>query len=510
VVSVLVRLAPSTDRSAGRALRGLRWYVCGLLFLVTLINYVDRQTVGALGPLLRQEIGWDDAGFGWINFAFSLAYAMAIGVSGRLLDRVGVKVGLAWAVTVWSVAAVSHALARGVVGFAVARFALGLGEAANYPGCIKATAEWFPRRERALATGIFNSGANFGIMLSPGIVLLATSFGWRAAFVVTGALGFLWVGWWTTFYQPPSAHPSLGEQERALILEDADGPGSLHVPWTSLLRYRQAWAFALGKMLTDPVWWFYMFWLPTYLTRERGETTLHASVMLLWPYLAADLGSIGGGWVSGHLIKRGWPVGRARLGAMALFALCMPAAILAAFARSFALTLGLISLAMAAHQAWSANLFTMASDMFPRRVVGSVVGLGQTAGAIGAMLMTLLVGGFLQATRDYVPIFVLAGLLHPLALLLIHLLVGARMPEANLDPRVADAPSGALRTVGTVVVLAGGGMLGAVCLSWRLLAARSISVAPQGLVVSLAVSLVGVALLHASRPGRGVQKRSHR
>ncbi len=498
---------PSADvaldaaRSAGKTIAGLRWYICGLLFLVTMINYIDRQSMGVLAPILEKSIpGWDEAGFGWINFGFSLAYAIMFGVAGRLLDRLGVKAVLFWAVLVWSVAAVSHSLASSVVGFAMARFALGLGEAANFPGCIKTTAEWFPRRERAFATGIFNAGSNIGVMLSPVIVLLATRFGWRAAFILTGVLGLGWVGLWAFFYRAPEIHPSLGADERAVILSDKDPPGSaVQVPWTSLLRYRQVWAFALGKMMTDPVWWFYLSWLPKYLTKERGVTALTGAVMLFVPYAAADIGSIGGGYLSGFLMKRGWSVGRARLTAMGIFAFCMPGAIVAVLTSNFYVALGLISLATASHQAWSANIFTLVSDMFPKKAVGSVVGLGGMAGAIGGMFMTLVAGGLLQATHNYVPLFIIAGVMHPLALFTIMGFAGLDFQRADIDAGGHTAPSRNLAIAGSVITLAGAVLTGVVLLYWDILFRRSQGAALQGLVGSIGVTLLGGALLYASR-----------
>ena len=505
---------PSTEAalraatSVGRTIKGLRWYICGLLFLVTLINYIDRQTMGVLNPILKKDLGWDEAGFGWINFAFSLAYAIMFGVAGRVLDRIGVKAGLIWAVTVWSVAAVCHSLAQGVIGFAIARFALGLGEAGNFPGCIKATAEWFPRRERAFATGIFNASSNMGVMLSPLIVMLAVRFGWRAAFILTGTLGFAWVALWALFYKAPEAHRNLGADERELILSDKDLTDSaVQVPWTSLLRYRQTWAFALGKMMSDPVWWFYLFWLPTYLTKERGVTAQTASVMLLYPYTAAAIGSIGGGWLSGFLMRRGWSVGRGRLTAMGIFALCMPATIVAVLTDKTVVALSLISLATAAHQAWSANIFTLASDLFPKKIVGSIVGLGGMAGAIGVMLMTLGAGALLQATHNYVPLFILCGVMHPLAFVTILLFVGRDFRPADIETAGHTPPSRNLMIAGSVVTLAGAVLLGTVLLSWDLLTKRSLSAAMQGVVASIMVTLLGAALIYASR-GRSEPQRS--
>jgi ACS family hexuronate transporter-like MFS transporter len=488
-------------------LRHLRWYICGLLFLATTINYLDRQAVGVLNPILRTEIGWDDAGFGWVMFAFQLAYAIMFPISGRLLDLFGVRRGLFWAVIVWSLAAMAHALARSPMGFAVARFALGVGEAANFPASIKAIAEWFPRHERALATGIFNSGTNVGVMLSPLIVWIAVQWHWQAAFVITGLTGLLWLGLWQWLYRSPQEHPRLTAAERALILKDSEPEmPAQRVPWTAVLRYRQAWAILLGKMLTDPVWWFYLYWLPSYLNRERGVSALTASVMLLYPYIAADVGSVGGGWLSGFLIKRGWPVGKARLVAMALFAVCMPGAIWAVLTNDFWLALSLISLATAAHQAWSANIFTLASDMFPKTLVGSIVGLAGMAGAIGGMFMTLIAGGMLQWTGSYVPLFVLAGIMHPLAFGAILLFGGRRLQPADMGAALATGRSPALITAGAVMAAAGAVMALVVLANWEAIvaAARSLSAAAQGLTASIGVMLLGIALLYA---GRGTASR---
>src|SRR5882724_4083356 len=484
----------------GKTIYNLRWYICALLFLVTLTNYVDRVTLGVLNPELKKIIGWNSSQFGWVNLGFSLGYAVMFAIAGRLLDRFGVKVVMICAVVVWSFASMGHALVSTWVGFAVARLVLGLGEAANFPGCIKAVTEWFPKRERALATGIFNAATNVGVMLSPAIAFLALTVGWQVAFILTGALGFLWIILWAWFYRSPEAHPNLGEQERALILSDNDPvTTAVRVPWTSLLRYRQVWGFLLGKMMTDPVWWFYLTWLPTYLNSERGVTMLKGAVMLIVPYLAADVGSIAGGYLSGFLMKRGWSVGRARLTAMAVFAFCMPAAIVAVFTKDFAIALVCISLATASHQAWSANIFTIPADTFPKKVVASVVGLGGMAGAIGGMFMQLVVGGLLQSFGTFVPLFVIAGVMHPLALVAIRLFVGKECTPVNLDEPPSPAASRHLFVAGSAVSLVGFGLVVAVLLNWSLLAGRSMSAAAQGLTASIGVALLGFALLYASR-----------
>src|SRR5262245_60279531 len=406
-------LSTAVATDAGRKLPHLRWIICGLLFVATTINYVDRQTVSVLNPILKKSIGWDDIGYAWVIFAFQLAYAIGFPIAGRWIDKLGVRAGMTWAVVLWSVAAIAHAFAGSTFGFAVARFFLGIAEAANFPGCIKAVAEWFPKRQRALATGIFNSGTNLGVVLTSSIVWLALQTSWQGAFIVTGVLGFLWLGAWLALYRPPQAHARLSDEERALILADNEpAPSAQKIPWTQLLRYRQTWAFALGKTFTDPVWWFYLTWLPDYLNRVRGLPPLKAGVVFAIPYLAASVGSIAGGWLPGHLMKRGWPAGKARLVAMMLYALGMPAAIWAVLTGNLIAAVALISVATSCHQAWSANLFTLTSDMFPKRAVGSVVGLGAMCGALGSMFMTLVAGGMLQWFGSYTPLFIAMGVMH--------------------------------------------------------------------------------------------------
>jgi len=486
--------------TTNKTIKHLRWYICAILFFATTINYLDRQAMSALNPILRKEIGWDDASYGWINFAFQLAYAIMFGIAGRLLDTFGVRAGMIWAVIVWSFAAAGHAFARSALGFSIFRFALGIGEAANFPACIKTVAEWFPKRERALATGIFNAGSNIGIMLSLPLVLLATAWHWEWAFVLTGCTGFVWLLVWARFYRAPEKHPNLSSSERELILSDKDPPGAaVRVPWSSLLRYRQAWAFLLGKMMTDPVWWFYLTWLPTYLVTKRGVSSRMTALVLIYPFIAADFGSVGGGWLSGFLMKRGWTVSRARFAAMGIAALCMPGAIWAVLTNDLYVALALISLATAAHQAWSANIFTLASDMFPKQVVGAVVGLGGMAGAIGGMFMQLVAGGVLQSFGTYVPLFVIAGVMHPLALGAITFFAGRDCPQADLIAGPALRANRNLKIAGSLVAIFGAILASTVLLNWSLIAGRSMSAAAQGLTASIGVGLLGFVLLYASR-----------
>ncbi len=325
-----------------------------------------------------------------------------------------------------------HALARSAFGFGVARFTLGLGEAGNFPAAIKTVAEWFPKKERALATGVFNSGSNVGAIVAPLVVpFIAVNYGWQWAFIITGALGFIWLAFWLAVYRKPEEHPKLSKSELAYIQSDPAEP-TTRIAWARLLPHRQTWAFAAGKFLTDPVWWVYLFWLPKFLNTTYGLNITQIGLPLVVIYVVADVGSIGGGWLSSSLIKRGWSVNRARKSAMLLCALAVVPIMFASQASNLWVAVGLISIAAAAHQGWSANLFTMVSDMFPRRAVGSVVGIGGMAGAVCGMLIATTVGLILQYTGSYVPIFIIAGCAYLIALLVIHTLV-PRMESARID-----------------------------------------------------------------------------
>ncbi|MBV9850590.1 MAG: MFS transporter [Armatimonadetes bacterium] len=424
----------------GRAVVGhYRWTVCALLFLATTINYVDRQVLGILKPTLSQSLGWNEIVYGNIVLAFQAAYALGLLLAGRLMDRVGTRLGYALALVVWSVAAMGHALARSALGFGVARAALGLGEAANFPAAIKAVADWFPQRERALATGLFNAGSNVGAVVAPLVVPWVTlRYGWPWAFVLTGAFGFAWLLLWLPLYSRPEDQPRVSAAEMAHIRSDPPEAGT-PIPWARLLPHRQTWAFALGKLLTDPIWWFYLFWLADFLKKNYGIGLSQVSLPLVVIYLVADVGSIGGGWLSSALIARGWSVNAGRKTALLACALCVLPVMLAAHTSRLWAAVGLVSLAAAAHQGWSANLFTLASDLFPRRAVGSVVGLGGMAGAVGGMAFSALVGHVLQRTHsNYAPIFLVCGLAYLFALGLIHLLAPRSAPialEAEGDHR---------------------------------------------------------------------------
>jgi ACS family hexuronate transporter-like MFS transporter len=412
----------------------VRWVICALLFFAATINYIDRQVLGILAPDLQKEIGWTELDYGRIVIAFQIAYAVMMLVWGRILDRIGTKIGFAIAVVWWSLAAMGTALARSAMTFAAARFLLGVGEAANFPASIKTVAEWFPKSERAFATGIFNSGTNIGAVVAPIMVpLLAAAWGWQAAFVGTGAIGFVWVIAWWLLYHGLDTHPHVNEAERTFIRDGAEEPITTRVPIRQVFRYRQLWAFAMGKLLTDPIWWFYLFWLPKFLAQEHNIRGVALIPYLTTVYLIADVGSILGGYVSSALIKRGWTVNRARKTAMGIFACIVPSVIIASQTRSAWLAVGLIGVATACHQAWSANLFTLSSDMFPRRAVGTVVGFGGFAGGVGGILIAEFAGRVLQRDPSfYLPMFVIAGSIYLVALAVIHLLA-PRLERAELS-----------------------------------------------------------------------------
>ena len=403
----------------------LRWYICALLFFGSMINYLDRGTIAIVAHDLQRIFGWKESDYGWIVFAFQLAYAVMMLVSGGVIDELGTRVGYALAMAWWSVAAMGHALARGMWSFATARFLLGAGEAGNFPAAIKAVAEWFPKRERALSTGIFNAGTNVGAVAAYPIVgWLLLKWGWKAAFVGTGAIGFVCLALWLVFYRLPRDHPWISPTELDYIERSSDEEQKeSEMPWRRIFGYRQAWGFTLAKFMTDPIWWFYIFWLPKYLIEVRHFSIARLEIFGMIPFLAAVPGSVAGGWLSGFLMKRGWSVNRARKTALAVCAFSMPAVILAAFSPSPWWALGLISLTTSAHQGWSANVFTLASDIFAKRDVASIVGVGGAAGAVGGMIIAPVAGYVLQVFHSYVPLFIVAGVMHPLAFGLVQLLV---------------------------------------------------------------------------------------
>ena len=414
---------------------GYRWIVLAMLFFATTINYVDRQVLGILAPQLQREIGWTETDYGAIVSWFSLTYAFGLLVMGRVLDRVGARVGFALSIIVWSVAAMGHALARTVTGFGFARAMLGIGESGNFPAAIKTVSNWFPKRERALAVGIFNAGSNVGALLAPLIVVfITTRWGWRAAFITTGAIGFVWLALWLTIYREPETHSKVTRRELEYIRSDPADPAT-RVPWLSLLAHRQTWAFFLGKALTDPVWFFYLFWLPKFLDAKWQVKLTALAAPLVAIYIVADFGSVAGGWMSSALIKRGWSVNRARKITMFVAALAIVPTMFAPSTSGLWTAVAMVSIAAAAHQWWSCNLYTIVSDMFPRRAVASVIGIGGFAGAFAAFGFQRATGRILDVTHgNYQVVFYFLGGAYLVALLVIQLLV-PRLEAAQLEVR---------------------------------------------------------------------------
>jgi ACS family hexuronate transporter-like MFS transporter len=404
----------------------LRWSVCGLLFFATTVNYVDRQVLGILKPVLEHDLHWNETDYSRVVFTFQLAYALMMPLAGRLMDWLGTRLGYALAVAVWSTASMLHSLASTPFQFSMARFALGLGEASNFPAAIKTVADWFPRKERAFATGIFNSGSNIGAIVAPlAVPIVAAHFGWRASFIFTGSLDVIWLVFWLGFYRKPSEQKRLTEKERLLIASDHEPENQPALPYSRVIGQKATWAFMIGKFLTDPVWWFYLFWVPGFLYDQYHLDLTHLGPPLIVIYVVADIGSILGGWLSKGLTARGYDLSKARKLAMLICAVAVTPVSLVMFTGSnLWLTVGLISLAAAAHQGWSANIFTLPSDTFPRPAVGSVVGLGGMGGAFGGMLVALVVGAWLDYShKAYGPLFIAAGSMYLIALLIIHLLI---------------------------------------------------------------------------------------
>jgi ACS family hexuronate transporter-like MFS transporter len=408
--------------------------ICALLFFATTINYMDRQVLGILAPTLQRELGWSEVQYGAIVSWFTIAYALGLLVAGRIMDRIGVRRGLAVAIVTWSIAAMSHALARTANAFAAARFALGLGESGNFPASIKAVAEWFPARERALATGIFNAGTNVGAIITPLVVPWITlTWGWRAAFIWTGLLSATWLAFWLNVYRPPQEHRRCSPAELSLIRGDA-AEATFAVRWRELLRHRQTWAFAVAKLLTDPIWWFYLFWLPKFLDTKYGIHLAGLAAPLIVVYALADVGSIGGGWLSGALINRGWSVNRGRKATLLIAALLIVPTMFAPYVNGMWPAVLIVGVAAGAHQWWSANLFTLSSDMFPRQAIGSVVGIGGFFGAIGGAAFQRITGIVLQHNGgNYTPIFLVCGFAYVTALAIVQLLV-PRLERARIGP----------------------------------------------------------------------------
>lgn len=401
-----------------------RWTICALLFAATTINYMDRQILGLLAPIIQKDIGWNELEYSRMNSVFYILYAVGVIGFGRLIDAWGTKLSYAGAMVFWSIAALGHSVARSFGGFAFMRAMLGLGEAGNFPSCIKAITEWFPKQERAHATGIFNSGSNFGAICAPAVIpALGARYGWRTTYVIVGSLGFLWLLAWIPLFNRPSKSKFINAAELSHIESGDTEENQPKVAWWPLLARRQTWAFMLGKFMTDPIWWFYLLWLPKWLNSTRGLDLTHIGMPLVLVYLIATIGSVGGGFLSSVLMKRGASANRARKTAMAIFAASvLPTMLLVTRVENIWVAVSLVGIAAAAHQGWSANLFTTASDMFPKAAIGSVVGLGTMAGSVGMLIFGEVIGRVLQASGNYTFLFTLCAFAYVLAFGLFHLL----------------------------------------------------------------------------------------
>ena len=408
----------------GARLGHVRWTICAMLFAATTINYMDRQVIAILKPTLQHSIGMTEVDYGYIVGAFTLAYTLGILAAGRFVDKVGTRIGYMVIMAVWSLSAMGHALANSVIEFGIARFCLGLGESGNFPAAIKTTAEWFPQSERSLATGIFNSGTNLGVIAASLIVPVVTvHYGWHVAFLVTGVFSAMWIVLWFSKFRKPADHPTLTGAELRFIYQEAAEQMGPSTPWAKLLSYRQTWAFAIGKFLTDPIWWFYLYWLPSFFSARFHLDLSHLGLPLIIVYNASAVGSIGGGWLPAPFHKLGLSASSARLAAMLLCACAVTPIFSVNFLQSEWAVIAVLSLAAAAHQGWSANLFTTASDMFPRTAVGSVTGIGGMAGSAGGSLFAIFIGYVLQLTHsNYAILFAIAASAYLLALAVMVLL----------------------------------------------------------------------------------------
>ena len=414
-----------------------RWVICAMLFAATSINYVDRQIIGVLKPTLQLEFGWTESSYGDLVFWFQAAYALGYVGFGRMIDKIGARLGYAAAVALWTAAHIAHAMVSTVGGFIAVRFALGLGESGNFPAGLKAIAEWFPKQERALATGILVAGTNIGAIMTPLIVPFITyRWGWRVAFIVTGSFSLIWLILWLRIYRRPQEHSKVSAGELAYINSDSpanpDGPRAVtNMTWRALLRVPETWAYALARFLIDPIWWMFLFWLPDFFVKRYNLDLEHFGPPLVVVYLVSDAGSISGGWLSSRLIRLGYTVNRARKLTMLLASVLVLPVMFAMYADNLWLAVAIVGVATAAHQAFSATLYTFPSDVFPRQAVGTVVGIGGTAGAIGGMLMAKYAGWVLDGIGSYTPIFIVAGSVYILALIVVHSLSPRLKPVAS-------------------------------------------------------------------------------
>ena len=422
-------------------LKNYRWLIVFLLFTATTINYLDRQIIGLLKPILEKEFSWSETDFAHIVMAFQAAYAVGLLGFGWVIDKIGTKAGYSLTIIIWSAAGMLHAVARSVTGFSLARIGLGIGEAGNYPAAVKTVAEWFPKKERGLATGLFNAGTSIGVVVAVILVpWILNRYGWHEVFWITGVLGFVWLIFWLLFYEVPARQSRLTTEERNYIVNGQEEPTSESeakspVSWFKLFTFPQTWAYITGKGLIDPIYWFFLFWLPSYFSATFNLDLKKPSLELMLIYTATTIGSIGGGYVSSSLIKRGWTTIKARKAVLLALGTLELSVILTQFATDRWVAVGLISLAVALHQAWATNVFTLASDMFPKQAVSSVVGIGGTAGALGGIFFPMLVGSLLDQykavgnlTGGYNILFTICGFTYLIAWFIIHLLTRNAKP----------------------------------------------------------------------------------
>ncbi len=388
-----------------------RWRILALLFFATTINYIDRQVIGILKPFISEDLGWSEADYGNIIAAFQWAYAIGLVLTGRFLDKLGTRVGYLWAIIVWSIAGMAHAAARGVVSFAAARFALGLGESANFPAAVKSVAEWFPKKERAFATGLFNSGSTVGAITAPIIVSgITLAMGWQWAFIITGALGFIWIVFWLAYYQVPEKHPKISKSELEFInQDDEENESGKDIKWINLFKYKQTLAICSTRFISDWVWWFFLFWIPDFLNKMHGINIREVVLPLIIIYSVSSIGGIAGGWISSYFIKMGKSIDFARKATILMCAIVILPVMLVSQTQNLWIAVVLISLAAAGHQGWASNIFTIVSDIYPKKAVASMTGLSGFAGAVGGALSATFVGLILETTGSYFIIFMVAA-----------------------------------------------------------------------------------------------------
>lgn len=401
-----------------------RWRIVVLLFFAATINYIDRQVLGILAPELQESFNWSESDYGFIIMAFQMAYAIGLITTGTILDRIGTKKGFSFAVVLWSIAAMVHAAARTVFGFAASRFLLGIGASGNFPASVKTVAEWFPKKERALATGIFNSGTNVGAILTPLLVpLIALTWGWKWAFISTGALGFIWLAFWLYFYVRPEKNNKLTQSEREYILQDSSEPEQERIPWKKIIRHRQTLGICLARFVTDPIWWFFLYWLPKFLYSNYGIDLTNIGLPLITIYVISIGGSVFGGWLSSRLIEKGKePVSARKFTILMMALLVLPVFFVSGISNMWAAVI-LISMATFAHQGYAANIFTIVSDIYPKNAVGSVIGLSGFAGAMGGVIFSAAVGLILEFTGSYYSVFAIASIAYLLCWLVLKIFV---------------------------------------------------------------------------------------